>query len=439
MTAHAFVPVAEIPLSPTARVYEEGWQSWSPTGWYPAQAARSARPQERWQHQMRFRAGTPLPEDGFQAEGLLVVDPGEDAPAQVVLGVDPSRVPSIRATRRGEVLVVSADGPAEIGTAAEPGTALARAGERLADIAGQTAIRPTPTAWCTWYRYFEAVTEADVGENTAAIAAQELPVDVIQLDDGWSEGIGDWTPNTKFASLPALVQRIRDAGHRAGIWIAPFTVGSGTALAAAHPDWLVGPAGTNWNQQLLGLDVTHPDAADHLRSVLGRLREAGFDYFKLDFLYTGAVPGNRYADASGEEAYRQGLRLVRESLGEDAYLVGCGAPLLPSIGLIDAMRVSPDTFHEGAEDGSAGLRGAPGALARRWQHGRLWTNDADCLVARPSFSGRAKWAAVIERCGGLRSASDRIVELDSWGLETTRRVLSTAPGPDPFPVEGGHQ
>ena len=43
-------------------------------------------------------------------------------------------------------------------------------------------IRPAPTIWCSWYRYFTAVTEADVGENLDAINDRDVPVDVIQLD-----------------------------------------------------------------------------------------------------------------------------------------------------------------------------------------------------------------------------------------------------------------
>jgi alpha-galactosidase len=34
---------------------------------------------------------------------------------------------------------------------------------------------------------------------------------------------------------------------------------------------------------------------------------------------------------------------------------------------------------------------------------------------------------------GLRCSSDRIAELDEWGLATTRRLLSTVPAAGPFP------
>jgi alpha-galactosidase len=115
---------------------------------------------------------------------------------------------------------------------------------------------------------------------------------------------------------------------------------------------------------------------------------------------------------------------VRQAAGPGVYLVGCGAPLLPSVGLLDAMRVSPDTFHEGGEDGSTGLRGLMPLAARAWQQGRLWANDPDCVVARPSYAHRERWADAARGLGGLRSFSDRVAELDDWGLTTVRGLLA---------------
>jgi alpha-galactosidase len=146
------------------------------------------------------------------------------------------------------------------------------------------------------------------------------------------------------------------------------------------------------------------------------------------------LPGRRHADVEAVAAYRSGLQLVRDTVGAEVFLVGCGAPILPSVGLVDAMRVSADTFNPADPDnGEDVLRGRPAIEARAWQQGRLWVNDPDCLVARPQFAGREAWASVILRYGGLRSVSDRLRDLDDWGLETTRAVLASAPPPIPFP------
>jgi alpha-galactosidase len=416
--------VDEVPVGPDARVYAEGWQSWSPTTWYGSTDA-AHRPAEQWQHLMRFRPGRDLPDSGVQAEGLLVVDPGDGAPHRAYGARDAlSAVPTLRAEWRGDRIVVRADDDADLVV----DSGLDAFGDRFGAEMGARTGAPVPRVWCSWYHYFEAVTAADIVENLAAIEREHLNVDVVQIDDGWSLGTGEWTsPDPAFGSLPDAVAAIRDTGRRAGIWLAPFTVGSRSSVAVEHPDWLVGPAGHNWGDDLVGLDLTHPGVRAYLTDVFGALRELGIDYAKLDFLYGGAVPGRRSdASATPIEAYRSGLALIREVLGDDAFLLGCGAPILPSVGLVDAMRVSPDTFHEGGENGSQGLRGRMSLEARGWQHGRFWLNDPDCMVARPAFGLRDEWADVVLAAPGIRGFSDRIADLDDHGRDLVDRLLNGA-------------
>jgi alpha-galactosidase len=72
------------------------------------------------------------------------------------------------------------------------------------------------------------VSEADVVENLLAIDDFDLPVDVVQVDDGWQADVGDWLGlSGRFSSLPDLVRRIRDHGRRPGIWLAPFVATAG--------------------------------------------------------------------------------------------------------------------------------------------------------------------------------------------------------------------
>ena len=429
--------VDEVPVDRrTARVYAEGWQSWSPATWYPV-ATTGLKPGEGWQHTMRFRPGTPVAAAGVQAEGLLVVDPGIGEPARCYGAVDPTSVPTLRTVLDRDRLVVHATG--EVRATADRGggeASLAAYAEWFVGRLGAAAPVSAPTVWCSWYRYFEQVTSADVEENLQALEANDLSVDVVQVDDGWSPGLGEGLhPAVGFGSLPALVDAIRASGRRVGLWLAPFLVGTQTTLATEHPDWLVGPAGHNWGQHLAGLDLTHPGVRELLSDTLRRLVSLGVSYLKLDFLYGGAVPGRRHEDVTGTEAYRSGLALVRETVGPEVYLVGCGAPLFPSVGLVDAMRISPDTFHEGGEDGSTGLRGLMPLAARAWQQGRFWVNDPDCLIARPSYSERERWAEAVLSYGGLSSFSDRVAELDAWGLLTVRDLLTRSGGAKPFLLE----
>jgi alpha-galactosidase len=395
---------------------------------------------------MSYRPGKPGPERGFQGEGLLAIDPGDGSPVRLYATTDGvTEVASIRAAYAGGRVTVSADGPVTALTHETIEGALAGWGDAFARAAGAAPPRPAPTVWCSWYHYFTGVTEADVDENLAALGKYDLPVDVVQVDDGWQSEIGDWlTLSGRFVSMSDLVRRVYDAGRRTGIWVAPFLVSQRSATAREHPDWLIHDgggnpvdAGFNWDAPLFALDPTHPGVRGYLTEVFSRLRSYGIDYFKIDFSYAGALAGARHDGSRPLEAYRSGVALIREVIGDASYLLGCGAPILPTVGLVDAMRVSADVAPTyDPWDGDASQPSQFGAtistVARAWQHGRFWVNDPDCIVARPEIERRAEWAAVVDRYGGLRASSDRIAALDEWGLETTRRLLTDVPPPTPF-------
>jgi alpha-galactosidase len=100
-------------------------------------------------------------------------------------------------------------------------------------------------------------------------------------------------------------------------------------------------AGFEWSAESYALDTTHPEVIDWLRNLIGKVKGWGFDYLKLDFLSAGALPGKRHIDIPRETAFRQALQAMREAAG-DAYLLLCGVPILPAIGVCDAIRVGAD-------------------------------------------------------------------------------------------------
>jgi alpha-galactosidase len=349
---------------------------------------------------------------------------------------------------RDRTISISANGPVEVrrypaGTSLS--LALADWAEGLGDRLVTKPIRRAPTIWCSWYHYFTEVTAADIDENIQAIDDAALPLDVIQIDDGYQAEIGDWlTLSDRFSDLRVLVERIRATGRRAGIWVAPFLVGARSQLMRDHPGWVLsgpdGPvsAGRNWDQEVFGLDLTHPEVREHLTTLFTTLSDIGFDFFKLDFLYAGALDARRWNDASPVSAYREGLDVIRAAVGTSSYLLGCGAPILPSIGKVDAMRVSPDTApHFEPHDvgdlcAPAGRSSIVTGRGRAWQHGRWWVNDPDCLLTGRRVEQREVLAAHVERYGGLLGVSDRMADLDDWGLATLRRLCEAPPQPTPF-------
>ena len=418
-----------------ARVFEHGWQSWSPTGAYRLDETPPRAADGNIQT-LCYRPGTPAPGGVFQGEGLLAVDPGGGAPVELWSAPSPLEVPSIRARRVGDRLVVSADGPVTHRSVAATGDdplegALREWAGDLARGHAPETFPAVPPMWCTWYGYWDKVTDDDVIDNLRLAARHGLDADMFLVDDGYEAEIGDWLePRPGFGSLDRAVGAVTEAGRRAGIWTAPFLVGHRSRVYQEHPDWLVGGAhaGRMWDQELAVLDVTHPDAAAHLVRVFQAFAARGISHFKLDYMYAGALAGRRHQDVDPIDAYREGLRLIRRGAGPHATLHGCGAPMLPSIGLVDIMRVSPDiapTLHPRSGDISqpsqlgARLTGA----AREFLHARWWVNDPDCIILRPEVEAREDWAAHIAATGGLRGSSDPIAALDAWGLETTRRLM----------------
>jgi alpha-galactosidase len=205
-----------------------------------------------------------------------------------------------------------------------------------------------PRVWCSWYSLYTMIDEAVLYETFDKLG--DLLFDVLQVDDGWQMNIGDWEVNAKFPSgMKALADRIKSTGRRAGLWLAPLIATKSSKLFRGHPDWFLRDetgrfvsAGFNWGQPLFALDTTHPDVISWLGVLMKQVRAWGFDYLKLDFLYGGALKGKRFKDMPREAAYRKCVRVLREAMGADAFFLTCGTPILPALGLCDAMRIGPD-------------------------------------------------------------------------------------------------
>ncbi len=74
-----------------------------------------------------------------------------------------------------------------------------------------------------------------------------------------------------------------------------------------------------------------------------RIASWGYEYLKLDFMYAGALAAPPILDLPREQAYRDAVALIRDVVGDETYLLGCGVPLIPSVGIVDGARVGPDT------------------------------------------------------------------------------------------------
>jgi alpha-galactosidase len=261
--------------------------------------------------------------------------------------------------------------------------------------------------WCSWYYYYWNITEQNFNYNLKECEVKlKDQLDLFQLDDGYERWPGEWLDwNKKFPSRPdQLVDKIHQAGFKAGIWMAPFVISRTAPLARLHPDWILRKESgrpvfahlhPQWRGRIMyALDCTHPGVKDWLKDTINTVvHKYGFDFLKLDFIYAAALPGKRHDPYStGAMAFRQGLEAIRDAAGHDVTILGCGAPFGPSIGLVDAMRTSQDVDIHWRYPGMDMLMGWPltpsarncfrNNLARSLMHGALWCNDPDCLVLR---------------------------------------------------------
>jgi alpha-galactosidase len=321
---------------------------------------------------------------------------------------------------------------------------------RVGALAGARTSAPYRVGWCSWYQYFHDVDERAVRENLALAA--DWPFDVFQVDDGFQRAIGDWLDtNDRFPSPhDRIASDIAATGAVPGIWLAPFLAHPDSAVARAHPDWfarwtdgerpLVGGVNEQWGGMVWTLDTTRPEVLDHLERTSRALVECGYRYLKLDFTYAPAFDGC-FADpyATPAERVRAGFDAVRRGAGDETFLLGCGAPIGPTVGAVDGMRIGPDVApwwsprprgQPGYGDtGPATLNAWRNTLARSFLHRRFWLNDPDCLMLRAERTelGPAStlaWALAVGASGGMAIVSDDLSLLGSGARRLLDEVIA---------------
>ncbi len=299
--------------------------------------------------------------------------------------------------------------------------------EQWADALAQVhavRLKPQPTGYCTWYSqpHGGASDEKRIAELAEFSAKHLAPYgfSVVQIDDKWQMG---WkrsspsSPKKDFRShdpkgpypkgMKAAADHIKSLGLVPGIWFMPFAGTVGDPFFDQRLDWFAKtpdgkPYDTPWGGTCF--DLTNPDTRAHVRDITRRIcREWGFDYIKIDGLWTGTATKQLYVNSGykeddlGEavfkdpnqtniEIYRSGLKLVREAAGDDVFILGCNAPQNMrsyggSFGLVDAMRVGPDNKAEW----KSLLRGPIFGTRHYFLHGRIWWNDPDPVYVRASM------------------------------------------------------
>lgn len=338
----------------------------------------------------------------------------------------------------------------------------------LAGTVSVPAFKYTPKGWSSWSCFYNDINEERIVAQAALTAKELAPLgaDLIQLDDGWQkEGSfgAYWTtdPERFPSGMEGLQKKIAAMGLRFGIWVAPGLVQDTSSrfeelrpLIVKQPDGSIlkafGGSGKPENGKdgsVYPLDIGNPAVRRFTAEIFERGRnEYGSVYFKVDFitnllLRMAFMTPVTYPGGYAVALYREWIREIRETVGEDVFLLACGAPVGESAGVFDSIRISPDITWGGAgKNGTPApfeilTKDAQNVLLRSPYHNRVFVNDPDALLVRDYESeygsdglvlsgGEARlWATVVFLSGGQILLNEEIDRLPAERLDLAKKVL----------------
>lgn len=216
------------------------------------------------------------------------------------------------------------------------------------NLAGSKPRRKNaPTGWCSWHHFGTHINEQIILNQAGAAA--KLGLEFILIDDGWTTW-GDWlfTDKNKFPhGLKWLVKEIKSIGLKAGLWWTPLLAKSSSRLFHQHPSWFVqnlegtqvSPLDIFILNKRRVLNLENPGVIEYLNHVLDYFSDCGFELLKSDFLYAAHF-NQKFTSSTIPDALLN--RLLSTVHLRGFYSIACGCPLVPAIGVVDAMRISDD-------------------------------------------------------------------------------------------------
>ena len=348
-------------------------------------------------------------------------------------------------------------------------------------------LHPQMTGYCTWYSEIGGLTDPKGGAGASnekdiktltEFAVRELKpfgFDFVQIDDEWQDGATHpdgsringprrgflrHKPNGPYPNgMAPTASMIKSHGLTAGIWFMPFSRNHQDPEYKNRQHWFMHrqdglPYETNWGGTTL--DLTQPEVQAHLTELARTIHGWGYNYFKMDGLWTGSCTEQVYVNDGYKEDYmgyhqpfhnpqvtniealRLGLKTLRSACGPDVFFSGCCASqsmrsLAGAIGLVDAMRIGPDngfgwqdyrneTMHF---EGGGIITGPIRGNRLYFLHGRVWWNDPDPAYVRPAVKLEhaqllSSWVAI---SGTFNLNSDWLPGLPPERLDILKRCM----------------
>lgn len=294
--------------------------------------------------------------------------------------------------------------------------------------------------YTSWYNYYQNIDEQIILNDLEGIKRAGELANIFQIDDGYETMVGDWTiDEKKFPNgLVPIVDKIHAQGLKAGLWVAPYSAQFKANIVKERPEWLIKDkkgkplvSGVAWGG-FYAFDYQNAEVRAYIKALFDRIfDEWGFDMVKLDFLYCTAIyPRN---GKSRGQLMCEAMDFLRECC-RDKLILGCGVPLGPAFGIVDACRIGCDAEISFADKYYADLTNreivsTKNAMAdtvfRRHLNGRIFANDPDVFFLRDGGMKKAKYnpqqkkllAKVNNMCGSVLFVSDDIGSYDETQLQ----------------------
>lgn len=295
-----------------------------------------------------------------------------------------------------------------------------------------------PSGWCTWYYYYQQITEKEVRQNAQWIAEnlKDYGAEYVQIDDGW-QGTGrvytrDWTHvSDKFpGGMDKLASYIKSLGLTPGLWLAPHGQSNEAVVKNSPGLFLMKPDGTSasetWEGRYL-VDPSTPESQKYLKDLFTKLVGWGYEYFKIDGqpVVVGEYKTKKsFMKNPGDDAnalYRQTLESIRAAIGPERYLLGCWGMPVEGMGLMNGSRTGGDVVLDWAGGFMLALRTT---MQNYYLHNVAWYTDPDVMLVRSPLTleqARA-WATLKGLTGQALLGSDRMMDLSEERVELLRRV-----------------
>jgi len=294
-----------------------------------------------------------------------------------------------------------------------------------------------PVGWNSWNTFFNKIKFEDVLDAMDFIKKElhHLGINNVQIDDGWEKMWGEWEEeNASFGvSRLEFASAVTSSGFIPGIWLAPFLADEESSVFKTHPSWFIREQNGNplpyrfppGGKRLYILDLTHPSAVEWLLNIIRKVLDEGYRYLKLDFLFAGLIEGERLDKTMTPlQAFRsvmEGIKKLAEKY--HAYILACGAPILPVAGLVHGARIGGDIAFDGVPYKWSFVHNELRNLFLRLPLSHLFRLDPDTLLMRDITFDEAKtFLTGIIVSGGIFALGDNLLNLEKEKVQLLKSL-----------------